>query len=52
VDERRKAKPDDPEQSARFQEDARRLEMDESGKAFESVLKKIVPTKKASAKKK
>ena len=37
-------KPDDPEQSKRFIETARELEADESGKAFERAIKKIVPS--------
>lgn len=40
-------KPDDPEQSERFVEQARELEADESGKAFEQALKKIVPARKS-----
>lgn len=35
-------KPDDLQESQRFVETARKLEVDESGKAFESALKKIV----------
>lgn len=33
-----KTKQDDPEQSKRFEEAARQLEADESGKAFEQAL--------------
>jgi len=43
MDEKRKREPDDPKQSARFLEDARRLGMDENGKAFQDVVKKIIP---------
>jgi hypothetical protein len=52
MDEKRKREPDDKEQSARFLEDARRLGMDESGKSFERVLKKVVPEKKTKPRKK
>jgi hypothetical protein len=45
VDVKRRYEPDDPKQSARFVEDARRLDVDESGKPFERVLKKIVVPK-------
>ncbi len=38
-----KLKPDDAEQSQRFVETARKLEVDESGKAFEKTLKNISP---------
>jgi hypothetical protein len=41
-------KPDDPEQSRRFVETARRIEADESGKAFRRVFEKIVPPKPTS----
>ena len=34
-------KPDDPEQSERFVEQARELETDESGKAFDRAIGKI-----------
>jgi hypothetical protein len=43
VDENRKRKPDDQEQSRRFEETARDLGADESGRFFERALKKIVP---------
>jgi len=33
-----KPKPDDPEQSKRFEETAKRLEADESGQAFEKAM--------------
>lgn len=39
----KKPKPDDKEQSKRFVETARKLEVDESGKAFEKALKNISP---------
>jgi hypothetical protein len=38
---------DDKEQSERFIEAARKHETDESGKAFEKLFKKVVPTKRA-----
>ena len=37
--------PDDPEQSKRFEEAARLLGVDETGKAFDKVIKDIVATK-------
>ena len=40
-----KPKQDDKEQSKRFIEKARELEVDESGEAFERVVEKIVPPK-------
>lgn len=40
-------KKDNPEQSRRFEEKARELGSDESGKSFERALKKIAPPKKA-----
>jgi hypothetical protein len=36
------------EQSERFMRDAKKAEVDESGKAFERALRKIVPKKSAS----
>jgi hypothetical protein len=39
-------KPDDAEQSRRFEETARELETDESRKAFERVLDAVVPVVK------
>jgi len=39
---RKKEKPD-KEQAERFKETARKLDVDESGKEFERVFKKIVP---------
>jgi hypothetical protein len=45
----RKPKPpesDNPEQSARFIEAAKRAEVDETGKEFERAFKKIVPEKR------
>lgn len=44
-----KPKPDNPDQSARFIEAAKRAEVDESGKEFEAALKKLVPEKRAPA---
>ena len=38
-----KGKPDNPAQSKRFIEAARKLGVDESGKAFEEVMKKLKP---------
>lgn len=37
--------PDDPEQSKRFEEKARELGADESGKKFEDALTSVVPRK-------
>ena len=34
-------KPDDPEQSKRFEETAKRLDTDESGKTFEKAMEVI-----------
>jgi hypothetical protein len=43
-------KPDDPEQSKRFEDAARELQTDESGEAFERAMKVVaVPTKAAEA---
>jgi hypothetical protein len=39
-------KPDNHEQSRRFEEKARELGSDESGKKFERAFKKVVPTAK------
>lgn len=36
-----KRKPDDPEQSKRFEETAKRLDSEESGKTFEKVMDAI-----------
>ena len=36
-------KPDNPDQSKRFEDKARELEADESGKAFERALKATLP---------
>ncbi len=44
-------KPDDPEQSKRFIEKAREIEVDESGEAFERAFKKIIPPRTDSAEK-
>lgn len=38
-------KPDDPEQSKRFIEAARKIEADETGEAFQRAFEKIVPKK-------
>jgi len=46
MEKKQKLEPDDKEQSARFQEDARRLDVDESGKSFERVLKKVIPKRR------
>lgn len=50
-----KAKPppkrDDPEQSKRFEETAREVEADESGKDFQRAIKAVVPTKRPTPKK-
>ena len=40
--------PDDPEQSKRFEEAARLLEVDESDKTFERALKSLAASKIAS----
>lgn len=42
---KQKPKPDNEEQSKRFIDTARELEVDESGKLFELSLDKITPTK-------
>jgi len=42
---RRKAKPDDPVQSARFVEAAKQLGVDESGEAFKRALNTLLPPK-------
>lgn len=41
--------PDDAEQSKRFEEDAKRLEVDESGKSFERAIGVVVPPKKSQS---
>ena len=41
-----KPKPDNEEQSRRFEETARALGVDESGKSFERAFKKVAPAKK------
>jgi hypothetical protein len=38
-----KPKPDDPAQSKRFIEAAKKAEVDETGKAFEAAFKQIAP---------
>jgi hypothetical protein len=40
-----KPPPDDPKQSARFVETAKKLDVESGGKAFARVFKKIVPKK-------
>ena len=40
---------DNPEQSKRFEETARQLEADETGKAFEKAFGTIAPPKKPDA---
>lgn len=45
VKRKRKPKLEDKEQSRRFVETARKLEADESGKAFEREFRKVVPAK-------
>jgi hypothetical protein len=42
----RKRKPDNPEQFERFVETARKLGVDESGRAFAQAFEKIVPPRK------
>lgn len=42
----KKPKQDDLEQSRRFIEEARKLQSDESGEAFERALGRIAPAKK------
>ncbi len=44
---RKKPKPDDPEQSARFREAARKVDADD---AFDRALKVIIPPKSRSEK--
>ncbi len=41
--------PDDPEQSKRFEETARLLEVDETGKSFNKAIKGVVAPKPAEA---
>jgi hypothetical protein len=41
-------KPDDPEQSKRFIDAARKIEADESGEAFRRAFEKIVPPKRTT----
>ncbi|MFT3806456.1 hypothetical protein [Arenimonas sp.] len=48
--ESKKPKPDDPEQSKRFEETAKELGVDESGKAFEKAMKKVAKKPKLPAK--
>lgn len=44
---RKGPKNTDKEQSERFKETARMLDVDESGKLFESATRKVLPPKKA-----
>lgn len=46
--ENKKPKPDDPEQSKRFEETAKELGADESGKLFERAFKKLSPKPKVA----
>ncbi len=41
-----KAVPDNPAQSKRFMEAARKLGLDESGKDFEKAVLKVIPPKR------
>jgi hypothetical protein len=41
--------PDDPEQSRRFEDAARDLGADETGKAFKKAVQKVVPARKRSS---
>jgi hypothetical protein len=41
-----KLKPDDPEQSKRFIDAAKKAGVDESGDAFDKAFKKIVPERR------
>lgn len=41
-------KPDDPEQSKRFEDKAKELEADETGREFEDVFETIIPPKTKS----
>ena len=43
--------PDNPEQSKRFLETAGALEVDKTGKIFENVIKKIIPSAKKKVRK-
>ncbi len=44
-----KSKPDDPKQSQRFVETARKLEADETGKSFEKALNVVVKSKRRTS---
>jgi hypothetical protein len=46
--EKPKPEPDDKEQSKRFIDTARELEVDESGKDFDKALNTLIPPKKTS----
>jgi hypothetical protein len=48
---KKKETQDNPEQSRRFEEKARELGSDESGKRFDKAFKAILPKKKSAAKK-
>ena len=43
----RKAKPDDPEQSKRFEEAARELEAENGGTAFKKTMDQLVPSRQS-----
>jgi hypothetical protein len=43
-------KPDDPEQSKRFIETARQIEVDETGEAFRRAFEKIIPPQSSTPK--
>ena len=45
--EKPKPEPDDKEQSKRFIDTARELEVDESEKEFERVISQVIPIKKS-----
>jgi hypothetical protein len=45
-----KRSPDDPAQSKRFEEAARAVEADESGRMFQRAFQKVVPAKKKRSK--
>ncbi len=44
TDKPKPVKPDDPEQSKRFMDMAREVEVDERPDAFEKAFKRVVPT--------
>jgi hypothetical protein len=45
---KRKSKRDDPAQSRRFVETARKLEVEDSGKAFKRVVSNLIPQKSST----